>query len=192
MKAGDYAEAYCLWRPLAMRGHTEASFHLGWLFANGNGLRVDVAKAVYWWGQAASRGHSDAMFALALAYTNGEGIKQDDDEAMRWYLKAAAKGHDDAREIIKSKVRAESKDVMAHLKTLLATDWLGQRTRITATVANLRSGPGTQFKVVDKVEKGSQFVIVQHTGEWLQVIDPDDLSYAWVADWLVDKADARR
>ncbi len=48
MKAGDYAEAYCLWRPLAMRGHTEAAFHLGWLYANGNGLRVNVPKAVYW------------------------------------------------------------------------------------------------------------------------------------------------
>ncbi len=189
MEAGDYAEAYCLWRPLAMRGHTEAAYHLGWLYANGNGLRVDVSKALYWWGQAANHGHSDAMFALALAYTNGEGIKQDDAAAMRWYLKAAANGHEDAREIIKAKVRYPTQDVLPHLKSLLATDWLGQKVVINATKANLRSGPGTQYQVEKQAGQGARFVAVQHQGKWLQIINPADLSYAWVADWLVDKSD---
>ena len=61
-----------------------------------------------------------------------------------------------------------------------------------ADVANLRGGPGTQFKIIGKAEKGSRFVVIQHTGEWLQVIDPNDYSYAWVADWLVDKSDGKR
>ncbi|MCG8100183.1 MAG: sel1 repeat family protein [Candidatus Thiodiazotropha taylori] len=67
---GDFAEAFCLWRPLAMQGHVEAAYHLGWLYANGNGLRVDIDKAVYWWKRSAAQGHNEAMFALALAYTN--------------------------------------------------------------------------------------------------------------------------
>ncbi|MEW8077489.1 MAG: hypothetical protein AB2754_03245 [Candidatus Thiodiazotropha endolucinida] len=29
LKAGDYAEAFCLWRPLAMQGDSEAAYHLG-------------------------------------------------------------------------------------------------------------------------------------------------------------------
>ncbi len=186
MEVGDYAEAYCLWRPLAMRGHSEAAFHLGWLFANGNGLRVNVSKAVYWWGQAASRGHTDAMFALALAHTNGEGIKQDNAKAMHWYLKAAERGHDDAREIIKAKVRGQTADVLPHLKALLGESWLGQEVEVNAELANLRSGPGIHYKVAGKAEQGSRFLAVDHEGKWLQIIKKSDLSYAWVADWLVD------
>lgn len=186
MEVGDFAEAYCLWRPLAMRGHAEAAFHLGWLFANGNGLRVNVPKAVYWWGQAAARGHADAMFALALAYTNGEGIRQDDEEALSWYLKAADKGHEDAREILKAKVRAGSKEVMPHLASLLDEPWMGRKVVINADTVNLRSGPGREHGITGRVELGERFVAVREEGRWLQVIDPDDLSYAWVADWLVD------
>ena len=189
MEVGDYAEAYCLWRPLAMRGHSEAAFHLGWLFANGNGLRVNVSKAVYWWGQAAGRGHTDAMFALALAYTNGEGIKQDNEKAMQWYLKAAERGHDDAREILRAKVRGRTTDVLPHLESLLAKPWLGKAVVINATLANLRSGPGTHYGIAGKAEKEARFLAIDHVGKWLQVINTGDLSYAWVADWLVEGLD---
>ncbi len=185
MEVGDYAEAYCLWRPLAMQGHTEAAFHLGWLFANGNGLRVNVPKAVYWWGQSANRGHREAMFALALAYTNGEGIKRDDEEAMRWYMKAADSGHEDAREILKAKVREQTPEVMPHLKALLAEPWLGRPVRITSKRVNLRKGPGTHFGIHKLVEQGEQFLAVEKEGKWLQIIDPKDASFAWVAEWLV-------
>lgn len=192
MKAGDYAEAYCLWRPLAMQGHVEAAYHLGWLYANGNGLRVDVSKAVYWWSRAASSGHRDAMFALALAYTNGEGIKKNDEEAMRWYLKAAAMSHEDAREIIKTKVRNQSKEVLPHLKSLLQERWVGQQVEISAPRANLRSGPGTRFEVTGTVEQGVRFVAVHRQGKWMRIIDPVDFNYAWVADWLVERVDESR
>ena len=46
---GDYAEAYCLWRPLAEQGYAEAQYHLGWLYANGNGLAVDIDRALGFW-----------------------------------------------------------------------------------------------------------------------------------------------
>ncbi len=189
MEVGDYAEAYCLWRPLAMRGHSEAAFHLGWLFANGNGLRVNVSKAVYWWGQASSRGHTDAMFALALAYTNGEGIKQDNEKAMHWFLTAAERGNDDAREIIKAKVRGQTEDVLPYLKELLNKPWLGHEVEVNADLANLRSGPGVHYAVSGKAEQGARFLAVDHAGKWLQIIQPSDLSYAWVADWLVENID---
>jgi uncharacterized protein YgiM (DUF1202 family) len=186
MEAGDFAEAYCLWRPLAMQGHTEASFHLGWLFANGNGLRVNVPKAVYWWGQSANRGHSEAMFALALAYTHGEGIKRDDEEAMRWYMKAAEQGHEDAREILKAKVREQDNAVKPYLQALLSEAWLGRRVVIKSQQVNLRKGPGTHFGIHKQVQQGKQFLAVGKEGQWLQIIDPHDASFAWVADWLVE------
>ena len=187
MEVGDFAEAYCLWRPLAMQGHTEAAFHLGWLFANGNGLRVNVPKAVYWWGQSANQGHREAMFALALAYTHGEGIKRDDEEAMRWYMRAADQGHEDAREILKAKVRQQAREVQPHLKTLLSAPWLGWRVVIKSERVNLRKGPGTHFGIQKQVKQGDRFLAVEKDGKWLQIIDPNDAGFAWVADWLVEE-----
>ncbi|MCU7845863.1 MAG: SEL1-like repeat protein [Candidatus Thiodiazotropha sp. (ex Monitilora ramsayi)] len=186
LKAGDFAEAYCLWRPLAMRGHTEASYHLGWLYANGNGLRVDIPKAIYWWGQAANRGHDEAMFALALAYTQGEGIKKDEDEAIHWYLKAARNGHEDAREILKDKIRTESKAVQPYLPEILKEAWIGVEIEIQATEANLRTGPGVDRPLAGKTRQGEHFIAIHRVGKWLQVIRPEDRKSAWIAEWLTD------
>jgi TPR repeat protein len=187
LKAGDFAEAYCLWRPLAMRGHVEAAFHLGWLYANGNGLRVDIPKAVYWWGQAAKRGHSDAMFALALAYTNGKGIKKDDKKAASWYVKAALKGHEDAREILKLKIRNQADEILPYLSDLLKQSWVGKEVVIGADGVNLRAGPGINHPSVGKGLQGEHYIAVQHADKWYQIIKQENLSYAWVADWLVEQ-----
>jgi TPR repeat protein len=188
LEAGDFAEAYCLWRPLAMQGHAEAAFHLGWLYANGNGLRVNIPKAVYWWGQAAKKGHSDAMFALALAYTQGEGIKQDEEKAMHWYLKAADRGHEDAREILKSKIRGGSEDILPYLPELLQQDWAAFKVEINVSEANLRAGPGIDRPLAGKAGMGDRFFAIQQTGKWYQIVRPEDLNYAWVAEWLTKRA----
>ena len=183
---GDFAEAYCIWRPLAMQGHKDAAFHLGWLYANGNGLRVDVNKAIYWWTQAANQGHTDAMFALGLAYTTGEGIKKDLDQAVDWFLKAAESGQEDAREILRIQVRAGAKEIRDRLGELIQKPWLGQRVKVKVDNANLRSGPGTESKLLGKVEKDATLLVVSKQNGWFQVIKPDDLSYSWIAGWLAE------
>lgn len=74
---GNYAEAYCQWRPLADQGYAEAQYHVGWLYANGNGLAVDLSRALEFWTAAAEQGHADAQFAVGLAYTTGDGVEKD-------------------------------------------------------------------------------------------------------------------
>ena len=189
LKAGDFAEAFCLWRPLAMQGHVEAAFHLGWLYANGNGLRVDINKAIYWWKRSAGKGHRDAMFALALAYTNGEGIKKDNREALEWYRNAASHGHGDAREIIKLKLINPEKEILVQLKEMLREPWLGERRVVTAEKVNLRAGPGLDHPVVKRVTAGESLIAIDHQGKWYRVIDPEDLSHAWIAEWLTELND---
>ena len=188
LENGDFAEAYCLWRPLAMRGHTDAAYHLGWLYANGNGLKVDVAKAVYWWTQAANEGHTDAQFALGLALTNGEGVEKDPLTAAGWFLKAALAGNEDAREIIRERVRSQASEVRDDLPKLISQEWLGRPVRVTADNVNLRSGPGTENSLVRKVEKNTLLIVIHEDGRWYQVIDPASLEYSWVAGWLTEPA----
>lgn len=187
LEAGNFAEAYCLWRPLAEQGDADAAYHLGWLYANGNGLRVDVKTAIRWWREAAERGHMDAMFALGMAYTTGEDIEQDESEALRWYLAAADAGNEDARDMIRTKVRADSRQTRGQLAELIQRPWLGKPIKITVDKANLRSGPGTGRKLLGTVTLDTPLIAIHQRNGWYQVIDPRDLSYAWLASWLTDE-----
>ncbi len=187
LNAGDFAEAYCHWRPLAERGHPDAAYHLGWLYANGNGLKVNVTTAVRWWTQAADRGHMDAMFALGMAYTTGEDIEQDPSEALRWYIAAADAGHEDAREMIRTKVQGGDRELRDRLSELIVKPWLGKPVIITVDKANLRSGPGKGKKLLETALMNASFIAIGQRNGWYQVIKPDALSYGWVASWLTDQ-----
>jgi len=185
-REGNFAEAYCLWRPLAEQGHAAAAYHLGWLYANGNGLKVDEETAVHWWTRAADAGHMDAMFALGMAYTTGEGIEQDPARALHWYLAAADAGSEDARDMIRTEVRSGGREIRKHLAELIQKPWLGKPVKIKVDRANLRSGPGTGYKLVETVVRDTRLIAVDQGGGWYQVIDPNDLGYSWVAGWLAD------
>jgi TPR repeat protein len=187
LEAGNFAEAYCHWRPLAEQGHADAAYHLGWLYANGNGLKVDVPTAMQWWTQAANQGHIDAMFALGMAFTTGEGIEQDADQALHWYLEAADAGHEDAREMIKTKVRSRHQAIRDRLAELINKPWLGTPVRITVDKANLRAGPGRGRKLLETVPRDTGLIAIDQRNNWYQVINPAALSYSWVASWLTDQ-----
>ncbi|MEW8026803.1 MAG: SH3 domain-containing protein [Candidatus Thiodiazotropha sp.] len=186
LRAGDYAEAFCLWRPLAMQGDSEAAYYLGWLYANGNGLRVDISKAVYWWKQSAASGHRDAMFALALAFTDGEGIGKDKEKAIDWYLRSAVRGHEDAREIVKAKLRNGERVILNRLNELLTEPWLGDRVAVARERVNLRSGPSVDRAVVKQVYMGQSLIAIDRRGDWYWIVDPEDSSLGWIAAWLTE------
>ncbi|MDJ0807267.1 MAG: SH3 domain-containing protein [Gammaproteobacteria bacterium] len=190
LERGDFAEAYCLWRPLAMRGHAEAAYHVGWLYANGNGLKVDINQAIHWWNKAAAQDHVDAQFALGLAYTHGDGIKADPQQALVWYLRAANGGHEEAREIIRAKVLAGAAEVEALMPELVRKPWVGRPIRVRVNRANLRSGPGTGFKQIGVAEKGTVLKAVGARNEWYRVLGSvGDGGLSWIAGWLTEPVD---
>ena len=184
---GDFAEAFCLWRPLAMQGHAEAAYHLGWLYANGNGLKVDMKQAIHWWTQASSQGHTDAQFAIGLAYTHGEGIKADPATALDWYIKAANGGHQDAQDMVRTMIFQGSSEVQERLGELTAKKWLGRPIRVIVDKAKLRSGPGKKFSEVGMLEKDVVLTATGKRGDWYQVVkDGDKVSFGWIAGWLTE------
>jgi TPR repeat protein len=170
-----------------MRGHAEAAYHLGWLYANGNGLRVDIPKAIHWWTQAASRGHTDAMFALGLTYTTGEGVEGDPNKALDWYIRAAKAGHEDAREMIRAKVWEGAGEAQERLPELVSLEWLGRPIRVKGDAVNLRSGPGTTFKQVGKVKKDTVLKAIGQRNDWYQVVCSAGIpDFCWIAGWLTE------
>jgi len=170
MREGNYAMAYCLWEPLARLGHPDAQYNLGWLYANGNGMNVDVNRAVYWWQQAAKNNYLDAQFAIGLAYTTGEGIKADPHAAFIWFMKAANGGHADARDIVKRLVLESGNDYYEQYPELKKVAWLIQSVVVKSDAVNIRSGPGTSNKVLYKARKDEVLKQISKKNDWLEII----------------------
>lgn len=187
LREGNYAEAYCRWRPLAERGYAEAQYHLGWLFANGNGMSVDIEQALAWWGEAARQGHADAQFAVGLAYTTGEGMKKDLDEAINWYLAAARQGHQDARDILVQLNGDSTVHLLERHPEIAKESWFGWTATVKGDRINVRAGPGTEHRVVAQLDQDTTLRVIGRRGDWLMVVLPSATGqvHAWIYKTLV-------
>jgi TPR repeat protein len=92
-KAGDYARAMNIWRPLAEKGKAQAQYQIGNMLDHGLGGRVDHAEARIWYRKAADQKNADAQFALAESLMHNRVMPNDPAEAVGWYRKVAAQGH---------------------------------------------------------------------------------------------------
>lgn len=187
---GDYAIAYCHWAPLADQGFSEAQYHLGWLYANGNGLAVDMQQALNWWLKAAHQDHTDAQFAVALAFTTGEGMQKDFDQAIKWYLSAARLGHEDAREILLELAADPELRLLEQQPGLADESWFGWEARVARDRINARSGPGVEYPVVLKLERGTPVRIITRRGDWSRVVlaEGNTRQHAWIFHRLLKTA----
>ncbi|MFA7281637.1 MAG: hypothetical protein WC100_16240 [Sterolibacterium sp.] len=65
---GDYAEAFKLYRELALRGVAAAQYRLAILYASGQGTRRSPSQARHWMDTAAHGNYPGAVEALALIH----------------------------------------------------------------------------------------------------------------------------
>ncbi len=90
---GDYQKAREIWKFEADKGNTEAQSWLGSLYANGEGVEVDVANALAWYEKAAEQGHAMAQANVGAMYYMGQGTDKNIEKALQW-LSAAAENND--------------------------------------------------------------------------------------------------
>ena len=95
-QAGDYQSAVRGFKLLARKGVVKAQTNLGYMYALGKGVAIDLKESAYWLRMAAERGHSGAQTTLGLYYYNGEGLSRDIVAAHAWFSIAAASGHPQA------------------------------------------------------------------------------------------------
>src|SRR5271165_5504224 len=89
-RQGDFAAAIRLLRPLADEGDAKAEFHLGRMYALGEGVGQDPGQAITWYRKAAQNGDAEAEFVLGVMFLDRSGAPQE--EALAWLRKAADKG----------------------------------------------------------------------------------------------------
>ena len=71
---GDYGTAFRQWRPLAEQGDAIAQNNLGFMYAQGRGVRQDNVEAMKWLWKGAEQGNADAQQNLLHMYEKGDGV----------------------------------------------------------------------------------------------------------------------
>ena len=87
---GDFAEAAQTILTQAQAGDPDATYLMGILYQNGEGVPKSATKAILWFRLAAQRGSKQALTSIGYAYQNGDGVPKNESEAISWFQKAAA------------------------------------------------------------------------------------------------------
>lgn len=183
MRAGNFAEAYCILKPYAERGDAEAQYNIGWMYLNGYGLAMNDSLALEWWLRASAQGHTDATFSIAMLYSLGEGqVKKDMDKAIEYYLLALKAGHEDAGMIIRSMLARDDRSIQTRKAEIVMSYGavLGPLYEVRVKRANLRSGPSTDDRVVTVLEQGAALVELSEKEKWVQVGVLATGNVAWI------------
>ena len=74
---GDYTNVLRICRPLATLDYAAAQNNLGFMYANGHGVKLDYAEALKWYRLAAQQGYAPAQYNLGFMYAHGQGVELD-------------------------------------------------------------------------------------------------------------------
>ncbi len=91
-EAEDFNKSLICFRRAAQLNPMNA-FYLGYAYANGKGVAINIEKAIHWYTIAAEAGEVTSLNNLGWIYTNK---KNDDALAFMYYKKAAEKGSETA------------------------------------------------------------------------------------------------
>jgi TPR repeat protein len=92
-KSGDHAGAATLVQQAAEAGNPTATYEMGYMFENGDGLAQDPAQAAQWYMRAAAMGDAAGEAAVGQLYENGNQVDENWDSAAQWYVKSAQQGN---------------------------------------------------------------------------------------------------
>lgn len=80
-------------REAADAGDPKAMFEIGSRYAEGRGVKDDMAAAAKWYERSAEAGFAPAQYRIGNLYEKGLGVSRDVAKAKTWYQMAAAQGN---------------------------------------------------------------------------------------------------
>ncbi len=193
MRSGDFAEAYCIMRPLAEHGDADAQYNIGWMYLNGYGLRVNDGLALEWWKKASSQRHADASFSIGMLYSMGEGdVPKDPDKAIEYYLLALESGHEDAIAMLQSMILRNDQMIRPRMQSIASqhASLFGIKRQVKAQKLNARKGSSVEDEIVAQLKKGQTVLEINKQGKWSQVVVLDDENIdqaVWVYNPLLEE-----
>jgi hypothetical protein len=109
----DQQQAAYWYQLAAEKGHAEAQYNLGRLYATGQGVPRDQEQALRWIRGAASQGYSPAQARFGIRYANGNGIAQDHRLAYFWLTLALLHGDKSVEKLRTAEAAKLSPEVVA-------------------------------------------------------------------------------
>lgn len=191
MEAGNYAEAYHLWRGLADAGDADAMYNLGWMYHNGYGLLINDAEAQRWWVAAAEKGSAGALSALGnLLRFGGRGVPADPPRAVDYFVRAAAQGDDESALLLRTLMAKNDALVSAQRAQLLMEHaaTLGAPIVVRSDKTGFRHKPDPGARVLAVFPQGKALVELSRWKGWVQAGDPADGRIGWLRGTLVEAA----
>jgi TPR repeat protein len=91
--SGNHTGAARLVLQAAQAGHPTATYEMGYLYENGDGVPKDLAQAAQWYQKGAAMGDAASESVLGLFYEEGQQVPDDWIEAAKWYQKSAAQNN---------------------------------------------------------------------------------------------------
>jgi hypothetical protein len=120
--AQDPQQAAYWYRLAADKGHAEAQFNLGRLYAGGKGVKRDEEQAARWVSASATQGYAPALADLGKRFAAGNGVAQDDKRAYFWLTLAFLHG-DKSGEKMRSAEAAKLKPADVSDQDHAAQNW---------------------------------------------------------------------
>jgi len=191
MQAGNYAEAYCLWRSFAQSGDADAQYNLGWMYHNGYGLAIDDREAQRWWEQAAAQEWADALYALGnLHRFGGRNVPKDAARAIEYFLRAAHKGDDESALLLRTLIAKNDPAVSERRAELLMRHGaaLGAPIVVRKDNTGFRKSAAAEAKMLAVFPEGKTLIELSRRSGWVQAGDPEDGRIGWVRGTLVEPA----
>jgi len=88
----DSIEAEKWYRKAAMLGYANAQDKLGFMYADGDGVKKSSIESAKWFRKAAAQGNTGSQFIMGIMYVTGNGVPKDEVEGLAWINIAAASG----------------------------------------------------------------------------------------------------
>jgi hypothetical protein len=92
-QAGDHAGAAVLVRRAAEAGNPTATYEMGYLCENGDGVPKSPAQSAQWYMRGARMGNAASEAAVGQLYEYGNEVQENWDTAAQWYTKSAQQGY---------------------------------------------------------------------------------------------------
>lgn len=92
-RTGDHTGAAVLILKAAQAGNSTATYEMGYLYENGDGVPADSVRSAQWYLKAAAMGNASGEAAAGQLYELGRGVPDNWVEAAKWYLKSAQQGN---------------------------------------------------------------------------------------------------
>lgn len=186
----DDSAALSWWLKSAEQGYVDAFYTLADLYLAGFGVEKDKDIAMGWYIAAAEFGHEASLEKIHnLINRTDERSKKYFSQLLYddWYLHLAKKGDQISLNILLSLATKEDKQSQQYFSKLLKENWslFSEKMKIKVARANIRRGPGTEFKIVTSLKQNDELVALSSKGKWTQVGLFKSGKVAWVFSGLL-------